>query len=92
MVPDHPFEVRLWLSGAVDLGEMLWLAVDEVAGRASSSASVDRISVGWLKRGGRTHDKKSRGVTYPESYITKYTTYAKKNWACQKRILDARLY
>ena len=27
VLPEHPIGVRLWLSGAIDLGEMLWLAV-----------------------------------------------------------------
>ena len=27
VVPDHPIDIKLWLSGAADLSEMLWLAV-----------------------------------------------------------------
>jgi hypothetical protein len=27
VLPDHPIDLRLWLAGAVDLGEMFWLAV-----------------------------------------------------------------
>ena len=35
VLPEHPIDVRLWLTGAVDLGEIFWLAVDcEYLGRA----------------------------------------------------------
>jgi hypothetical protein len=31
MLPEHPIDLRLWLAGAVDLGEMFWLAVEYMA-------------------------------------------------------------
>ena len=33
LLPEEVFDLRLWLSGAVDFGEMLWLAVKRQAVR-----------------------------------------------------------
>ena len=43
-----------------------------------TTEELDRLRVAWLKRRGRSHKtRRCRGVAYPESYITKYTTYTK---------------
>ena len=50
-----------------------------IASLDSRLESYDRLRVGWLKRigAGQTRQAECRGVTYPESYITKYITYTK---------------
>jgi hypothetical protein len=43
----------------------------------SSIGACDRLRVGWLN----WISRRCRGVTYPESYLTKYTTYTKTETA-----------
>ena len=51
---------------------------------------VGRFRVGWLKRisfftRGKSHKtRKCRGVTYPESYTTKYSTFTKNLMTVQQ--------
>ena len=51
---------------------------------------VDRFRVGWLKRifcftrGKSNKTRKCRGVTYPDSYTTKYSTFTKNLITVQK--------
>jgi len=67
-------------AGVVPRGnERLGEAAQKLLERCHLRQSVDGLRVGWLKRGMSHNTKRCRGVSYPESYMAKYTTCTKIN-------------
>ena len=60
-------------------------------GSSKNVKDLDRLRVGWLHGFLCHRARRRRRVTYPESYITKYTTYPLSAQACKfagQEVLD----